>query len=515
MVATNNRPARTSISCLYNPNVSLALATDAYMIAMAHCYWKNGMADTPAVFQYFFRKNPFSGGYTLTNGLEATVDFVERLRYDQSDLDHLATKKGYDSKRRLYQDDFLHYLGDLRIDVDMDAMPESTLAFPFEPVNRVKGRLICAQLLESPMLICNNFATLIATKASRVKYAAGLDRVVEYGFRRAQGLDGAFTASRAAYCAGCDGTSNELICKLLGIPSSGTQGHSQILTRILQLNGFRNFGRANPTNTVFLLDTIGTKQGIKDAIVVALEMREMGYEVIGVRLDSGDLTYWSKYCRRELDKAGLHKVIVIGENELDEYLIASLKRQGAKIGVYGVGTKLITAYDDAALGGVYKLVGIDDEDNPGNWRYPIKLSDDSVKISNPGFQQVRRFMKGNKYAGDMIYDEWHPPTGSKYRVIDQTDPIARQKEFSARATHEDVLKPVLRGGNCVYDFPELATVRERGLSEVKRLDTSILRLENPHRYPAGLEFGMYQHRSALIQYVRSTGRQASSTTKLS
>ena len=394
------------LAATYRP--SLSLLTDLYQLTMAYSYWKTGLTDHEAVFHLFFRHNPFHGGFTITAGLATAVEYLESLHFDQDDLAYLATLQGNDGKR-LFEAAFLDYLGQMRLKCDVDGMPEGTVVFPFEPLLRIKGPLIQAQLLESALLNIINFQTLIATKTARIVMATNGEPVLEFGLRRAQGIDGALAASRAAYIGGCSATSNVLAGRLYGIPVKGTHAHSWVMCFDDEIEAFRAYAQAMPNNCVFLIDTYDTLQGVRNAVAVAKELRTKGHEMIGVRLDSGDLAWLSIEARRILDEAGFPKALILASNDLDENIITSLKDQGATIAVWGVGTRLVTAYDEPALGGVYKLSAI--RSNGSAWQYKVKLSEQAVKISNPGVLQVRRFYHDGQATGDMIFDEEYPSQG--------------------------------------------------------------------------------------------------------
>lgn len=476
---------------------SLALLTDFYQLTMAYGYWKNKMADKEAVFHLFFRRAPFKGGFTVASGLEAAIDYLENARFDRSDLDYLAGLKGSDD-RPVFPEAFLSYLGDLRYTVDVDAVPEGTVVFPHEPLLRVTGPLIQAQLLETPLLNMMNFPSLIATKAARVCLAAQGDSVFEFGARRAQGVDGGLTASRAAYVGGCDATSNVLAGKLFGIPVRGTHSHSWVMVFDEELESFQAYAEAMPNNCVFLVDTYDSLQGVRRAIEVGRRLKERGHQLVGVRLDSGDLTYLSIKARALLDEAGFQDARIFASNELDETLISDLKRQGAQITVWGVGTNLVTGGDYSALDGVYKLSAIRD---PGQaWKYRLKLSEQMAKISNPGILQVRRFFAGVEPVADMIYDiGLGVPTNA--HIVDPLDPT-RQKPLSSSLTHSDLLVPIMRQGRCVYDCPSLPTIRDQTKANLSRFHSSIKRFFNPHSYVVGMEPSIYDLKVNLIKNIR-------------
>ena len=368
---------------------------------MAYGYWKLGRAEQEAVFHLFFRKPPFRGGYAIAAGLGPAIEFVAEFAFDASDIDYLASLTGNDGQP-LFEADFLQYLAKLRLQCDIDAMPEGTVAFGQEPLLRVRGPMLQCQILETALLNIVNFQTLIATKAARICSAAAGDPVVEFGLRRAQGTNGALAASRAAYIGGCSATSNVLAGKLFGIPVRGTHAHSWVMSFDTEADAFEGYARVMPNNAVFLVDTYDTLEGVRRAVEAGKQLRERGHEMAGIRLDSGDLAFLSIEARKMLDDAGFPNAQILATNDLDETIIENLKAQGAKISVWGVGTKLVTAYDEPALGGVYKLGAVRDEG--GVWHPKVKLSEQAAKTSIPGILQVRRYETEAGFVGDMIYD---------------------------------------------------------------------------------------------------------------
>src|SRR5436190_6887937 len=382
-----------------------AILTDLYQLTMAYGYWKTGKADREAVFHLFFREQPFHGGFTICCGLADVLQYLREFRFEKSDLDYLQGIKGNDGKR-IFAPAFLKYLKNLKLRLDVDAIPEGTVVFPHEPLIRVRGPILQAQLIETALLNLVNFQSLIATKAARICLAAQGDPVVEFGLRRAQGIDGALTASRSAYIGGCAATSNVLAGKMFGIPVGGTYAHSWVMSFENELEAFNAYADALPNNCTFLVDTYNSLEGIRHAVRVGKRLRKRGHKLTGIRLDSGDLAYLSIKARKMLNAAGFKDAVIVATNDLNEHLIASLKQQGAAINVWGVGTMLVTAYDQPALGGVYKLSAIRKPD--GTWDHKIKLSEQAVKATNPGILQVRRFRQGNEFIGDAIYDETRP-----------------------------------------------------------------------------------------------------------
>jgi nicotinate phosphoribosyltransferase len=476
----------------------LALLTDLYELTMAYGYWRSGTHTKEAVFHLHFRNPPFGGGFTVAAGLAPAIELIDHFHFEDDDLAYVAGLQGNDG-RPLFDGEFLDHLRDLRFECDVDAVPEGTIVFPHEPLVRVRGPILQAQLLETFLLNVINFQTLIATKAARVCLAAQGDTVLEFGLRRAQGIDGGLSAARAAYVGGCHGTSNVLAGKLYGIPAGGTHAHSWILSFGSELEAFEVYARALPNNCVFLVDTYNTLQGVRNAVEVGRWLREQGREMVGVRLDSGDLAYLSKESRKILDEGGFPDAKVYASSELDEHLIESLKLQGAKIDVWGVGTKLVTAEDDPALGGVYKLTAVREPDGP--WQYKVKLSEQAVKITTPGIQQVRRFASsGGELIADMIFDEELGAPAAP-TLIDPAD-LTRRKEIPEGTGYADLLVPVFRQGRRVYDPPPLKEVRKRTAEQLAGFHGGIKRFANPHRYPVGLERGLFDLKTHLILQAR-------------
>ena len=372
------------------------LLTDFYELTMAAGYWKSGMADREAVFHLFFRKHPFQGGYTIAAGLADAVECLRQLRFDESDLAYLASLKSA-AGRPLFAPEFLEYLRAFKFRCDVDAIPEGSVVFPHEPLVRVRGPILQAQLIETMLLQIINFQSLIATKAARICQSAAGDPVIEFGLRRSQGADGGLAASRAAYIGGCAGTSNVIAGRELGVPVKGTHAHSWVMAFPSERESFAAFARAMPDNCILLVDTYDSLEGVQQAVAVAKQLRAQGRELAGIRLDSGDLAYLSIAARQILDDAGFPDAVIVGSNDLDEHIITSLKQQGARINVWGVGTRLVTAFDEPALGGVYKLAAIRGDD--GEWEAKLKLSEQTAKITTPGMLQVRRFSRTPNSSG--------------------------------------------------------------------------------------------------------------------
>lgn len=481
---------------------SLALLTDFYQLTMSYGYWKAGFDRKEAVFHLFFRTLPFDGGYAIAAGLQSVIEYLENFRFDESDLAYLASLKSYSGKQ-LFSDEFFDYLAKMKFSCTVDAVLEGTPVFPYEPLLRIRGPLIQCQILESPLLNLINFPSLIATKASRICLAAKGDPVLEFGLRRAQGIDGALTASRASYIGGCDSTSNILAGKLYGIPVKGTHSHSWVMVFDDELEAFKTFGKYLPENTVFLVDTYNTLNGVEKAIEAAKELRKQGYRFLGIRLDSGDLAELSIKSRALMDEAGFQDAAIVASNELDETIISELKRQGAKIAVWGVGTNLVTAKDQPAFDGVYKISAVRDPKGP--WKYKLKLSEQMKKVSNPGILQVKRFSANGIYVGDAIYDI-QSKMDQDVSIVDPFD-ATLEHHFSKELESEDLLQPIFKKGQLVYQLPALSEIKERTAFLLKKLPNGVKRFLNPHKYVVGLEKSLYNIKIKLIKDIRANMAQ--------
>lgn len=478
---------------------SMGLLTDLYQLTMAYGYWKLGRAEHEAVFHLFFRRPPFEGGFAVAAGLGHVIDLLRDFRFDDSDVEYLATLCGNDGEP-LFDGTFLEYLRGLEFRCDVDAVPEGTAVFGLEPLVRVRGPILQCQILESAMLNLINFQTLVATKAARICHACEGEPVLEFGLRRAQGIDGSLTASRAAYIGGCAATSNVLAGKLYGIPVRGTHAHSWVMSFDSEIESFEAYADAMPNNCVFLVDTYATLPGVQHAIEIGRKLRERGKKMIGVRLDSGDLAYLSIEARKLLDAAGFEDAAIVASNDLDEHIIQDIKSQGARIAVWGVGTKLATSFDQPTLGGVYKLGAVRQGDGDSKWRHRLKLSEQAIKTTIPGMLQVRRFEGERGLLADMIYDELTGVT-SEAEIIDAKDPTRRRDIPPGLASH-DLLVPVARGGRIVYDEESLDAIRARVQQELAKTHAGIRRFLNPHEYPVGLERGLHELRDHMIRKAR-------------
>jgi nicotinate phosphoribosyltransferase len=481
-----------------------ALLTDLYELTMAQAYWLSGRADIEGVFYVSFRRAPFGGGFAVAAGLEDALDRIESFEVTPDELAYLATLVAADGSP-VFRGDFLDYLSQFRMTLDVDAIPEGTPVFPFEPLVRIKGGLLEAQVVETTVLNALNFPTLVATKAARIVRAAGDTPVIEFGLRRAQGADGALTASRAAYIGGCAGTSNVLAGKEFGIPVRGTHAHSWVLSFDSEVEAFRVWSETMPNESVFLVDTFETMRGVQHAIDAGRGLNAAGHDLQGIRLDSGDLAYLSVEARRALDGAGFPQAQIMASNDLDEETIESLRLQDAAVDAWGVGTRLVTADGQPALGGVYKLAAMRRDD--GSWRHVLKVSEQPDKTTVPGILSVRRYYnEQGRASGDAIVDEL-TDEARPLLIIHPTTPH-RRKRLEGLAEHEELLQPVMRDGRRVSASPTLHEIRARTMASLARFDPAVLRRVNPHAYPAGLESGLHARREALIDSALATEREA-------
>lgn len=465
------------------------LLTDLYQLTMAYGYWQLNMHEQESTFHLIFRKNPFKGNYALCCGLANAAAYLTNWRFHQDDLVYLATLKNAQNKP-LFPQAFLDYLGKLKFTCDIDAIPEGTVVFPHEPLLRIQGPILQCQLLESPLLNILNFQTLIATKASRVCRAALGEPVIEFGMRRAQGPDGAVSASRASYIGGCAATSNTLAGKLYDIPVRGTHAHSWVTAFPSEREAFAAYASVMPHNCVLLVDTYNTIDGVIHAIEAGKKLHAEGADLLAIRLDSGDMADLSIKARKLLDDAGFESTAILASNSLDEYAISNLKQKGAKISSWGVGTNLATAYDSPALDGVYKLSAI--RDAKGDWVYKLKLSEQAIKISNPGRHQVRRFFCNEQYVMDVMYDlSLGISDIPEAIVLDQAQQLKKLDDVDAFV---DLLEPVFRNGKLVQKKMSIHDIRKNAIAATE----DFYRAHGEKVYPVGLEKKLYDLKQRLI-----------------
>lgn len=475
---------------------NLSLLTDLYEMTMMQGYLKSEVKQKTVVFDLFYRKNPSGNGYAIACGLEQTIDYIKNLKFDEDDLAYLSSLNIFDS-------DFIEYLRNFKFSGDIYAIPEGSVVFPFEPLMRITAPIMEAQLVETALLTIINHQSLIATKAARVCWAAGGDPILEFGLRRAQGPDAGVYGARAAVIAGCVGTSNVLAGKLFDIPVKGTHAHSWVMSFPDELTAFREYAKIFPDACTLLVDTYDTlNQGVPNAIKVFKEMKEAGIPLknYGIRLDSGDLAYLSKKARIMLDEAGFTDAVISASSDLDENLIASLKLQGAKITLWGVGTKLITSDDCPSFGGVYKLAAESDEN--GNFIPKIKLSNNPTKVTNPGIKKVIRIYdkKSGKIKADLIaLDDEKFSEDETLTLFDSSSPWKKMTLQPGTYTLRDLLVPIFVKGECVYNSPSTAEIKEYCKKELDTLWDEHKRLNNPHILPVDLSHKLYDLKHRLIE----------------
>jgi len=482
-------------------NQNLTLLTDLYQITMAQAYYKNNMADSIGTFHLFFRKNPFGGNYAIAAGISDVIEVLENYRFEQEDIDYLRTLTGNDGSQ-LFESGFLDYLKNDKFACSVSAVAEGEVIFAHEPILRITGPIIQCQILESLLLNVINFQTLIATKASRVVSAANGASIAEFGLRRAQGIDGSLAASKAAYIGGVDSTSSVLAGKLFNIPVKGTHAHSWVMSLPSELEAFELYSKTMPNNCVFLVDTYDTIQGVRNACKIGKVLKKAGHQMIGIRLDSGDLAKLSKEARAILDAEGLEKALIFASNDLDEYRIAQLIDAGARIDVWGVGTKLVSSYDQPALGGVYKLGAIRPNGKDSSVQYKLKLSEDAIKVSNPGVLQVRRYFQNERAKLDVLYniddgEEFH----SAIKLSKEEEPI----KLGPSLTSKDLLLPLFKEGTKVPNASSTAAEARKTKEEsISKFSKDILQNDKAKTpYGVYLEKGLHLMKKNLIRKIKS------------
>lgn len=457
-----------------------ALFTDFYELTMAQGYWKNNMNDE-VVFDMFFRRQPYNGGFSIFAGIEPLLDSLEDFTFDESEIEYLRSQK-------IFEEGFLAYLKTFKFSGDLYSFEEGSIIFPQEPLVRIHAKLIEAQIIEGLVLNLCNFQSLIATKTARVWLAAKKGNVMEFGLRRAQGPDGAMGATRASYIGGAQGTSNTLAGKALGIPVMGTMAHSWVMSFPSELEAFEAYAKIYPEKTIFLIDTYDTlKSGIKNAIKAGAKLVEKGYN-FGVRLDSGDMSYLTSEVRKELDKAGFPQAFICVSNDLTEEIVETLVQQNAPIASWGVGTHMVTGGSEASFTGVYKLAAKKTAD--GNFEPTMKFSDNPSKNTNPGIKNVFRLYDENGMArADILaMDGEILEEGKEYRYYHT---MVDYRQFSFKASKiVPMLKKRIEGGKRIGEKENDAVIlrksRERMMREIETLDASFKRILNPHIYKVSM-----------------------------
>jgi len=480
---------RRSLDCLKFDNRTLD--TDLYELTMVAGYLVSGKETQRACFDLYYRQNPDGGGFCVFAGLESVIRYVKNLKIYPDDLAYLESLGIFTPEAMERLSEGIRFTGDIW------AVPEGTVVFPNEPLIRVMGPIAEAQILETTLLAMVGHQTLIATKAARLKTATRDAPVVDFGTRRAHGVEAALYGARAAYIGGCEGTSNVRAGKLFGIPVRGTHAHSWVESFDDEIESFRTFSNVFPDNCVFLVDTYDVSEGVRNAIRVAEEMRRAGRTLRGIRLDSGDLAYYSKVAREMLDDAGFPEVKILASSDLDEWLIETLRDQGARIDVWCVGTKLITSYQTPALGVVYKLMAADRGD--GRLIPKIKISQNPEKVTNPGVKKIVRFynVKG-RMMGDLLtdIDEKVPenvPVRAHHPMYDYM-----KKTYKPPYYAREIMVPVFKEGRLVYDTPSLKNIKDHAKEELESLEAETKRFINPHIYKVSLSDGLYQVKKRLL-----------------
>ena len=473
--------------------LNLSMLFDFYEMTMANGYFRQGMQERVTYFDVFFRRVPDKGGFAIAAGLEQLVEYIQNLHFGQEDIDYLRSKN-------LFQEDFLDYLRHFRFTGDIWAVPEGTPVFPGEPLVTVRAPASQAQLIETYALLCINHQSLIATKANRVVRAAQGRTVLEFGSRRAQGVDGAVVGARAAYIGGVHGTACAISDQLYGVPAAGTMAHSWVQMFDSQYEAFKTYCEIYPTNAVLLVDTYNTlKSGVPDAIRAFNEvLRPRGITKCGIRLDSGDIAYLTKEARKLLDAAGWETCTISASNSLDEKLIRNLLLQGAKIDAFGVGERMITARSEPVFGGVYKLVAVERED--GSIEPKIKISENVAKITTPHFKKLFRFYGNDTGKAIADYLTIHDETVDDSQPLEIFDPDATWKKKKVYDfTAKELQVPVFKNGKLVYKLPSLPEIRAYCLQQVDTLWEEVKRFDNPHKYYVDLSQRLWDVKHGLLE----------------
>jgi len=472
---------------------NLTLDTDLYELTMVSGYRLLGRKNQRACFDLYYRTNPDNGAFCVFAGLDSVIDYVKNLGLYPDDIDYFKSLG-------IFSDEALRQLAQgIEFTGDIWAVPEGSVVFPHEPLIRVVAPIAEAQILETTLLALVGHQTLIATKGARMCIAAAGAPVVDFGTRRAHGVAAALYGARSAYIGGCAGTSNVKAGKLFGIPAKGTHAHSWVESFDTEIESFRGFSRVFPDNCILLVDTYDTIEGIGRAIEVAKELRAAGKRLMGIRIDSGDLAYYSKAGRALLNEAGFEEVKLLASSDLDEWIIQSLREQEAAIDIWCVGTRLITSYQTPALGIVYKLMAVDRGD--GIWIPKIKISENPQKVTNPGVKKVMRFYNGKgRMIGDVLahVDEPLPhgePVTAHHPMYDYM-----KKTYRPPYTAVELMVPVFQGGRPVYETPPLDEIRQRAALDIDSLEPEYKRFSNPHIYKVSLSDKVYQTKKALLTY---------------
>lgn len=479
---------------------NLTLLTDLYELTMMQGYYEKGQNEN-VIFDVFFRQNPCNNGYSVCAGLDQVIDYIKNLHFTYDDVDYL---RGLG----IFKEDFLHYLSGFHFSGDIYAIPEGTVVFPKEPLLKVVAPIMEAQLVETAILNIINHQSLIATKTSRIVFAANGDGIMEFGLRRAQGPDAGLYGARAAMIGGCVGTSNVLAGQMFDVPVMGTHAHSWIMSFPDEYTAFKTYAEMYPDNCTLLVDTYDTlKSGVPNAIRVFQEFKDAGKPLIkyGIRLDSGDLAYLSKEARKMLDEAGFPEATICASNDLDEFLLHDLKMQGAAIDSWGVGTNLITSKDCPSFGGVYKLVAIQNEE--GEFVPKIKISENTEKITNPGNKTIYRIYEkaSGKIKADLICfaDEVIDPK-QDLLLFDPMDTWKKTKLAGGTYTVREILLPIFKNGECLYKSPTLKEIAAYCREEKDTLWDETKRLFYPHRVYVDLSQKLYAVKQSLLDQMTMT-----------
>ena len=470
-------------------NYNLTMLTDFYEVTMANCYFQSDIRNHEAVFDMFFRRVPDDGGFAIMAGVEQLITYMKNLKFTDEDIDYLRSKNSF-------SEEFLEYLRNFKFTCDVWAVPEGTPIFPHEPIVTVKGPIIQAQFVETFILLTINHQTLIATKSNRIVRAAQGRPVMEFGTRRAQGASAAIDGARASYIAGCAGTACTIADRDYHVPALGTMAHSWVQTFDTEYEAFREYTRIYPDNAVLLIDTYNVlKSGLPNAIRVFKELKP---KKMGVRIDSGDIAYLTKRCRKILDENGLEECSIVISNSLDEYLIRDVIMEGAQIDSFGVGERLITSKSEPVFGGVYKLAAVEEPD--GTIVPKIKVSENVEKITVPHFKKVYRFYGRDNGKALADYMAIHDETVDDTRDLTIFDPLATWKKkriynFEAR----ELLVPVFLHGKRVYDSPPLPEIREYCRQQIDTLWDEVKRFDYPHKYYVDLSDKLWDIQQHLLR----------------